>query len=78
MTGQSAGRAPGGTDTTDRRGFCQFCQEVPGPVSQFGEPIDRYSRAEAIADGVQMVLKLFEDALGKTGGVRLKVVGQPV
>lgn len=32
---------------------------------------------KAIADGVQMVLKLFEDALGKTGGVRLKVVGQP-
>jgi molecular chaperone GrpE len=32
---------------------------------------------KAIAEGVVMVLKLFEDTLGRLGGLRLKTVGQP-
>lgn len=32
---------------------------------------------KAIADGVVMVLKLFEDTLGRLGGQRVKAVGQP-
>lgn len=32
---------------------------------------------KSIADGLQMVLRLFEDTLGRAGGKRLKSVGEP-
>ena len=66
-------RTSGAADRTDRGPFRQFCQSVGGPVSQFGDPIHAYSRAQAIADGVLVDVSREASPTGMLGGFAVPV-----